>query len=248
MEKYIMKGTITMSQEKVREILSHVDMTKIDLSSFKLSEKKFNELSHLYRNRVIISCFAIIHCPESPREEFSVAYEMLEKVVNNPDLYTYANIYSMERQAVDKAIDDITYFRDRSINDIKIKSIEKRMKDAYKQMRKTLELALENDNLEQEFDEELVEKCLNMAQAIFDAYKRKEAERALREAQAMEEGIKMKIWADSTAVKAQESAEQILQEVSHIETPKRGPEKEKIKPKAGFWKRIFRKHEVSANV
>ena len=93
-----------MSKEKVQEIFSHVDMSKIDLTSFKISEKKFNELSHLYRNRVILSCFAIVRRSESPHDEYRVAFDMLKKVVENPDLYTYAHIYAMERQAVDKAI------------------------------------------------------------------------------------------------------------------------------------------------
>jgi hypothetical protein len=231
-----------MSQEKVREILSHIDMTKIDLSSFKLSSKKFNELSHLYRNRVIISCFSmVIHKNEHSVDEVDVAFEILAKVVENPSIYDYDTIYANERKAVDDAIDDITTHRDRNINDVKLKAIEKRMKDAYKQMRKTIELALENNDFEQEFDEELVEKCLGMARGIFDTYKRKEAERALREAQAMEEGIRTKIWAAQMAVDAKANAEQILQEVCHIETPNRKTEKEGKKTRVGFWKRLFGK-------
>ena len=42
-----------MSQEKVREILSHVDMTKIDLSSFQMSEKRVGE-SILYHVTMVI--------------------------------------------------------------------------------------------------------------------------------------------------------------------------------------------------
>ena len=228
-----------MSKEKVQEIFSHVDMSKIDLTSFKISEKKFNELSHLYRNRVIISCFAIMRRPESPRDEYSVAFDMLEKVVKNPDLYTYAHIYSMERQAVDKAINDITSRRDRSINDVKVKAIEKRMKDAYKKMRKTLELALENDDFEQEFDEELVEKCLNLSQSIFDAIKHKEAKVAYREAQMEYESAKVKAYATLTAIETERQAVQIPQHMSHEGSPNQGPEKEK--PKISFWKRIFGK-------
>lgn len=166
-----------MSQEKVREILSHVDMTKIDLSSFKISEKKFNELSHLYRNRVVLSCIgAIINKDGWTQEETDHAFALLKKVVDDPNVYDYTTIYSNERKAVDDAIDDITTRRDRSINDVKLKAIEKRMKDAYKQMRKTIEAALENGNaFEYEFDEATVERCIRIANdAIKDGLKKAE--------------------------------------------------------------------------
>ena len=234
-----------MSKEKVQEIFSHVDMSKIDLTSFKISEKKFNELSHLYRNRVILSCFAIVRRSESPHDEYRVAFDMLKKVVENPDLYTYAHIYSMERQAVDKAINDITSRRDRNINDVKVKAIEKRMKDAYKQMRKTLELALENDDFEQEFDEELVTKCLNISQNIFDAIKRRETEIAYREAEAEIESAKLKAATTYVAIETKAEAKQSLQRMTSNKSPKQEPnnttnsEKEIVKPKVSFWKRLF---------
>ena len=246
-----------MSKEKVQEILSHVDMSKINLTSFKISEKKFNELSHLYRNRVVLSCFAIVRRSESPSSEFGVAFEMLKKVVENPDLYTYSHIYSMERQAVDKAINDITTRRDRNINDVKVKAIEKRMKENYTQMRKTIELAMQNDSFEQEFDEELVEKCLSISQGIVGAVKRKEAEVARREDEAEVESAKLKDSAAYTAMEAKGQAEQILCEEEQNEPPKpaetksekfvepvKKNTKEVLKPKIPFWQRIFNKMKI----
>lgn len=233
-----------MSKENVQEIFSHVDMSKIDLTSFKISEKKFNELSHLYRNRVVLSCFAIVRRSESPHDEYNVAFDMLKKVVENPDLYTYAHIYSMERQAVDKAINDITSRRDRNINDVKVKAIEKRMKDAYKQMRKTLELALENDDFEQEFDEELVTKCLNISQNIVDAIMRREAESANGSTNAVAEKKNVEVNVTEMAVNQEQETvcETPKNDVSNqMSNEATTSAKVVMKSKVLFWKRLFGK-------
>lgn len=226
-----------MSKEKVQNILSQVDMSKIDLTSFRLSEKKFNELSTLYRNRVIISCVAVlIRKAQYPQEEVDVAFEMLEKVVNNPDLYSYSHIYSMERQAVDRAINDVTSRRNRSINDIKVKAIERRMKDAYKQMRKTIELALEHNNdFEQECDEGTVERCLTIAKEAIKDGKKKAAEKALQEAQAEKDKAKMRAAAQAEAATAQVDAFEVFQEVQTEVVP----HLEANKTKTPFWKKLF---------
>ena len=241
-----------MNQEKVREILSHVDMTKIDLTSFKISEKKFNELSTLYRNRVIISCVTVmLRKNQHPAEEVDVAFEMLTKVIENPELYSYDTLYHMEREAVDKAINDITSRRDRNINDVKVKAIEKRMKDSYKQMRKTLELALEEGNtFEQEFQEETVERCLQVAKEAIAMGKKKAAEQAakqkaqksIKECQDRIEECEMIAETRYAAVAAssQKPAISDLPEVVQAEMATY-KEQQKTTVKKPFWKRLFAK-------
>lgn len=216
-----------MSQEKVREILSHVDMTKIDLSSFKLSEKKFDELSHLYRNRVILSCVnVVVRKDQFSEEDVDAAFKLVKKVTNNPDLYTYAHIYTSERESVDDAINDITTNRNRSINDVKLKAIEKRIKDAYKTMRKTIELALENGNtFEEEFNEEIVEKCLLITTNAIENGMRKAAEvHAERVVEPESTDMPVVLECEKTPV---EDVAECSKEVS--------------KTKVSFWKRIFTK-------
>ena len=242
-----------MSQEKVREILSHVDMTKIDLSSFKLSEKKFNELSHLYRNRVIVSCASVIlRKDDHPAEDVDISFEMLKRVVEKPDLYSYSALYHTEREAVDKAINDITHRRDRNINDIKVKAIEKRMKDSYKQMRKTLELALERDNdFEQEFDEEIVEKCLHLTKNALERSKQKAAaqksleaaQQAIKECEKDIEIIRVEAEAAGNALESQASNVQTIDLPATPQTKtKTQKEKETRTPlRKPFWKSIFQK-------
>ena len=229
-----------MSQEKVREILSHVDMTKVDLTSFKISAKKFNELSTLYRNRVIISCVTVmLRKDQHPAEEVDIAFEMLTKVVENPELYSYDTLYRMEREAVDKAINDITSRRDRNINDMKVKAIEKRMKDSYKQMRKTLE-----------FQEETVERCLKVAKEAIEVGQKKAAEQAakqnaqksIKECQERIEECEMIAETRYAAVTASSKKPEIsdLPEVvqAEIATFK---EQQKTTVKKPFWKRLFAK-------
>ncbi len=210
-----------MSQEKVREIFSHVDMSKIDLSSFKLSEKKFNEMATLYKNRVILSCVSIIASKEDDHEAKNQAFQVIEKIAENPDIYRYATLYAAERKAVDAAIDDITTRRDRNINDIKLKAIEKRMKDAYKQMRKTIEMAMENGvSFEHEFDDVIVERCLKIAKDAIDDGKRKAAEPQ-----------------EATVVKTETQSEQKDATVGTEAVVE--PAGETKPNKISFWKRIF---------
>lgn len=242
-----------MSQEKVREILSHVDMTKIDLSSFKISEKKFNELATLYKNRVILSCIgAIINKDGWTKEEIDQAFTMLRRVVDEPDFYSYATIYAKERVAVDAAIDDITTRRDRNINDVKIKAIENRMKDAYKSMRKTIEAALANGNsFEHEFDEEIAQRCLRIAKSaiedgenkVAEQFAKKETQKAIEECENNIEKIKMTTEARAAAVAATSPNAQIsnLPEVVQAEIKSQKKKTVNFLPKESFWKRIFRK-------
>jgi hypothetical protein len=217
-----------MSQEKVREILSHVDMTKIDLSSFRLSEKKFDELSHLYRNRALLSCMSvIIHKEHYTQEEIEHALTMVQKIANDPDFYSYSHIYSSERKSVDDAINDITTRRDRSINDVKIKAIEKRIKDAYKSMRKTIEAALANGNtFEDELDENIVERCLQITKnAIASGYQKAAEE---HEKAVLAETV-VKSDTSINNAECEESDEAIVNEQP----------KEVVPTKVSFWKRVF---------
>ena len=237
-----------MSQEKVREILSHVDMTKIDLSSFKISSKKFNELSHLYRNRVVVSCFSlVVHKNEHSSDEVDTALEMLTKVVDNPSIYDYDTIYAAERKAVDTAIDDITTRRNRNINDVKVKAIENRMKDAYKKMRKTIELAMEYGNdFEDEFDENIVERCIAIAKNSIENGRKKAAAmyavNAEREAKqdntekAEQKPADRSNEPDVETAAQEETPQQstIEKQISVEERPEKKPEK-----KVGFWRRLF---------
>lgn len=224
-----------MSQEKVREIFSHVDMTKLDLSSFKISEKKFNELATIYRNRVILSCVSMIACKNNyDQESVDKAFAAIEKVAENPNLYTYATIYTNERRAVDEAINDIITRRDRNINDVKLKAIEKRMKDAYKQMRKTIEMALENGNsFEYEFDEATVERCLQIAKDAIDNGRQKVAEAHVAKANSM---------ATQTEL-AQPASEVVCEEINISSTTNEQCETTP-RTKASFWKRIFGKAQL----
>jgi hypothetical protein len=224
-----LEGENAMSQEKVREILSHVDMSKIDLSSFKLSSKKFNELSHLYRNRVIISCFSlVVHKHEHSVDEVDTALEMLTKVVDNPNIYDYDTIYAAERKSVDAAIDDITTRRNRNINDVKVKAIENRMKDAYKKMRKTIELAMEYGNdFEDELNEEIVERCIAITKNSIENGRQRAAETSV----------------EAITQSQQTEQAQFVDEVECSETsePINTIEEKTQRTKVGFWKRIFGK-------
>lgn len=221
-----------MSQERVKEILSHVDMTKIDLSSFRLSEKKFDELSHLYRNRAILSCIgAVVNKDKFTAEEVDVSFDLLKRVIDNPNLCSYSNIYTLERQSVDDAINDITTRRDRSINDVKLKAIEKRIKDAYKQMRRTIEMALENGNsFKDEFDDAVVERCLQIAKDAIESGRQKAAE------------------AHVEVNNSKPTQTEQVQSVNEVEVEESGSSdvlnekgEEAPKAKVGFWKRIFGK-------
>ena len=214
-----------MSQEKVREILSHVDMTKIDLSSFQLSEKKFNEMATLYRNRLILTCVTIIAENDSGKDS---AFQVLEKIADNPNIYDYATVYAGEREVVDKAISDIVSYRDRSINDVKIKAIQKRIKATYKEMRKSIEGALNNGaQFVEEFNEETVNRCLKIAQDAVTSGRQKAA------AEHNSTAVNREATQTEAVLDVEEnvSVEQEIKSENQNESPK--------SEKVSFWKRIF---------
>jgi hypothetical protein len=220
-----------MSQEKVREILSHVDMTKIDLSSFQLSSKKFDELATLYRNRLILTCVAMIAENDSGK---SNAYDVLERIADNPDIYFYDAVYAYERNAVDEAINDITYRRDRSINGVKVKAIQNRIKATYKEMRKSIEGALENGaTFNEEFNEETVNRCLQIARSAI-ANGRQQALKAHQEPEKQEPVVE-----ETPQVVVEQPAEETAQ--VETMTVEEHPTEPKKPEKVSFWKKIFGK-------
>ena len=227
-----------MSQEKVREILSHVDMFKLGLTSFKLSEEKFNEISTLYRNRLILNCVSIVATKnEHSVETVANAFKAIKKIAANPDVYSYATIYATERKAVDEAIDTITTQRNRSINDVKLKEIEKRMKDAYKQMRKTIEEALDNGvSFEYEFDEDAVERCLKIAQDAIGGSKKKATEAATENEKVeaeVEPKPEQKVVKIEDGVRAEDVVETVVNNRSSENTKAAN---------VPFWRRLFGGH------
>lgn len=214
-----------MSQEKVREILSHVDMTKIDLSSFQLSEKKFNEMATLYRNRLILTCVTMIAENDSGKDS---AFGVLEKVADNPNIYDYATVYACEREAVDKAINDIVSYRNRSINDVKIKAIQKRIKATYKEMRKSIEGALNNGaQFVEEFNEATVNRCLEIAQNAISNGRQKSATVNIEEP------------VEPVVVQEKETASVNENSVIDIECKSEAAAEHPKREKVSFWKRIF---------
>lgn len=219
-----------MSQEKVREILSQVDMTKIDLTSFRISEKKFNALATIYRNRLITSCVGImLDHSNCSKEEIDGAFSILKELIADKDKYDYDHTYTQYRQAVDKVLNDITTERNRSINDVKMKSIDKWMKDKYKHMHTTISAALDQGiTFEDEFNEEFVEKCLTFARNAIESGERKAREAEQRTTSVSEEP------------KVSESEVITENDVALEEKPNVAPT-----PKKSFWERIRNKKKAN---
>ena len=230
-----------MSQEKVREILSHVDMTKIDLSSFRISEKKFNELATVYRNRLIISCMGIIlEKDKCSQQEVDDAFTILKDITADPTRYEYAAVYSGARQTTDKVLDDMRLDRSREVNGIKVKSIDNCVKTKYKSMRSSIEQALAvGITFEEEFNEELVDRCLRIAtKAIDDGYRKANEVHEQEKAVPAEpvflpdpEPIEVPV---QEAVEAPQTVN-----LTNVESNVDMTNEPTEKPKTSFWKRLF---------
>lgn len=148
-----------MSKEQVQEILSHVDMTKIDLTSFVISEKKFNELAKVYHNMLILSCATIITNGKEKHGDDTVkaAYENLQGIAENPNVHDYSTVYAYVNQQCEKRLNDYFPNRNRATSEAKSKAIQKYLKETYKTMRETVESMSKNgNNFDQVFDEELI--------------------------------------------------------------------------------------------
>jgi hypothetical protein len=112
------------------------------------------------------------------------------------------------------------------------------MKDAYKKMRKTIELAMEYGNtFEDEFDETIVERCMQIAKNSIENGRKKVAEDHT-DVVVNQSAVNNQ---EDTTVKSvvQEKVPQqptIEEQTVAEECPEKKPEK-----KVSFWKRLFGK-------
>ena len=173
-----------MSQEKVREILSHVDMSKIDLSSLQLSEKKFNELARVFHHRVVVSSLSVIFYKEDyTDQEISMAYDMLKRAVNTPEFYYYDETRKRAAQIVNTAIKDLHWDPAApAVKGMRVTAMNDQIKKRYKEMRSLLEQAMkEGNDFVAEMDDEkmarhiaIAKKAINDGEAKLKAMQEKQ--------------------------------------------------------------------------
>ena len=216
-----------MSRENVLEILSHVDMSKIDLTSFKIGAAKFDEMGNLYRNVVIVQCILVINADISSKEERDAAFHLLKKIIKQPDGYSYDHIYREQRELVDEALNSfVGSRRNNQLNDIKKKAIEDRMKKSYKQMREVVQSSFDAGNsFQYEFDDDFINNCLTMVNKMFDKIEA-ELNRKIAERDAVISDVLNSDNASSVPIS---------------DTVEAAPAENK---KTSFWKKLFHRNEI----
>ena len=125
-------------------------------------------------------------------------------------------------------IDDMNLPRDKSVNDVKIKAIENCVKERYKSNRSSIEAALNlGIQFEQEFDEELISRCLKIAQKAIDADAQKSSA--------------VEVEPHKEAAEEAEEIDTAEPNVDVCEHATNELQKETISIKVPFWKRLFAK-------
>lgn len=220
-----------MSQEKVREILSHVDMTKIDLSSFQMSEKKFNEVARIFHHRVVVSSLSVVcYKDEYTDEEVATAFKLLRQAVCTPEYYYYDESRKRAREYVDIAIKDLCWSpSDPNVQGMRVKVMNNQLKKMYKDMRHMIEQAMEHDNdfIVEMDDEKMARHMAAAKRAILEG---EDKARALHEEKAAEP-------AKPDNVPIVEMVENKVETTQHaVEEPTVA-----VPQKVPFWKKLFGK-------
>lgn len=160
-----------MNRQKVLDTLAMVDMTKIDLSSFKMGSKKFDALAEIYTRINISTCARIvIYQKEMTEDEKAFCSRVIEKYSDNPQYDYYDNSRTIAKKIVEEAMEKVLgNYRGQDVNSLKIKSIEDCIKRDYKRMRKIIEALVDKgEKFEYEFDDDFITRCFILSKkALF---------------------------------------------------------------------------------
>lgn len=98
-------------REELQSVLNLVDMTKVDLPSYNISTKKYDEIAKAYTKVIfLLSYLEVCTNPKETDEDnkrLEVAKKTLEKIANNPLVYSYDIAVQQEKEIVQKATDNL---------------------------------------------------------------------------------------------------------------------------------------------
>lgn len=98
-------------REELQNVLSLVDMTKVDLPSYNISIKKYDIIAKTYTKVIYLLALLELRVnkQENPEEEkrFDIAKRTIVKIANDPLVYYYENAVQKEKAIIKQATSDI---------------------------------------------------------------------------------------------------------------------------------------------
>lgn len=98
-------------REELQKVFSLVDMSKIDLPSYNISTRKYDDIAKVYTKVIfLLSYLEVCTNPKETEEDnkrLAIAKKTLEKISQNPLAYSYDISVQQEKEIIQKATDDL---------------------------------------------------------------------------------------------------------------------------------------------
>lgn len=102
-------------RENLQNVLSLVDMTKVDLPSYNISIKKYDIIASTYTKVIYLLASLELRVNKQENDEeakhFDIAKKTIMKISKNPLIYSYENAIQKENALVKQATEDLYGYR-----------------------------------------------------------------------------------------------------------------------------------------
>lgn len=102
-------------RENLQNVLSLVDMTKVDLPSYNISIKKYDIIASTYTKVIYLLASLELRVNKQENDEevkrFDIAKRTIMKISKNPLIYSYENAIQKENALVKQATEDLYGYR-----------------------------------------------------------------------------------------------------------------------------------------
>ena len=102
-------------RENLQNVLSLVDMTKVDLPSYNISIKKYDIIASTYTKVIYLLASLELRVNKQENDEevkrFDIAKKTIVKISKNPLIYSYENAIQKENALVKQATEDLYGYR-----------------------------------------------------------------------------------------------------------------------------------------
>ena len=158
------------SKEKLKEVINLVDMSKIDLPSYNISVKKYDEIAKAYTK--IMFFVSVLELNNKNNEDADAekkrneAINVISKLIESPNYYFYEDSHKRVSEFVDN-LEELkmfrSYFDENKVRSLRNKTIKTQMVKRLKDMLSILKIVYETYEekiIEHSLDDEIFERKL----------------------------------------------------------------------------------------
>jgi beta-glucosidase-like glycosyl hydrolase len=96
-------------RQELLRVATLVDMEKVDLPSFNISMRKFDDVAHAYSKVLLLASIVTLNEAdesEDAKKRRAIAVSTIDKLIDNPNAYSYDECSRAERAIVEQAAED----------------------------------------------------------------------------------------------------------------------------------------------